>query len=484
MSSLQATAATPSGTLDTRSKLTLRAKGLLAIGALFGYLLVAALLVEVQRGTLADALGELERVHAEESRMERVNMSLARAIIATNERYERFSPEADLVGLVFAAEAVESGMDELAPRFPHLAGAAADIARRVRDLSAHERAALLELRNALHRAVEAMDRAAAEIRARKQELASHYRAAYDQVSMTWIGLGVVGMAVFGALLLLFLARLGWDLRRLEQRAVAVAKGYRGPALAVTRTDEIGALMGSVNRMQQELVAHEARIEMARRQEFHREKMAAVGALAAQVAHEINNPIAAIAGMAQELPEAAARRIGEQARRVAAITRQIAEFSSPQAAEAQLVDLNGLVESACAFARYDKRLGATALELELDRQVPAVHAVGDHVVQVLMNLLMNAADAIAEAGAAGRIRLTTEARDGAVVLGVADNGAGMSAAVQARAFEEFFTTKPKGKGCGIGLALSRRLLRENGADIDIASQPGSGTVVSVRLPTAP
>src|SRR5262249_20240667 len=287
---------------------------------------------------------------------------------------------------------------------------------------------------------------------------------------------IAGMLVFGALMLLFLTRLGWDLKRLQDRSLAVAKGYRGAALPVTRSDEIGALERSVNRMQQELVEREAQVEIARCQQFHREKMAAVGALAAQVAHEINNPIAVIAGIADVIGEA---RIAEQARRVAGITRQIAEMSSPQAAERQLLDLNGLVENACAFARYDRRLRKVDLELALDRRLPAVHAVGDHLTQVLMNLLTNAADAIAEAGVAGRVRVATQRDGDAVLLTVSDNGAGMDERIRSRAFDEFFTTKPQGKGCGIGLALSRRLLRESGGDIAIESQPGQGALFTVR-----
>jgi two-component system NtrC family sensor kinase len=477
--------------------LTLRGKGVVAVAALFLYLVVATLVVGQQRSVLAGAVEEVERAHGEEDGMARVNMSLAQAIIATNERYYRPDPSRDFTDVALGAEAVHTGIAGLAPRFPYLAPVGADIAQRIVEVSAsRDREALLDLRQSLHRAVSAMDQATLDVRSRRQALNALYRTRYDQVSMTSIGLSVVGMLVFGAFLLLFLARLGWDLKRLQERSLAVVKGYRGPALAVTRLDEIGALMRSVNRMQQELLEHEARTEIARREQFHREKMAAVGALAAQVAHEINNPIAAITGVAEAICEL--RRsapcaahgavcqpelIVQQARRVAAITRQISEFASPQPAEAQLLDLNGLVESACAFARYDARLGKLQLELALDRQLPAVHAVGDHLTQVLMNLLMNAADAIAEAGIAGRIRIATQRLGNAVLLTVSDNGAGMEERTRLRAFEDFFTTKPKGKGCGVGLALSRRLLREAGADIELESRPGAGTVAAVRLPLA-
>jgi two-component system NtrC family sensor kinase len=428
---------------------------------------------------MTDMVEELERAHAEEDGMARVNVSLAQAIVATNERYYRPGAGRDFSDVAVAVDAVHDGIAGLTPRFPFLAQVSSQIATRAADLAfAREREALLALREALHEAAAAMDRATVQIRNRRQDLNALYRARYDQVSLISIGLSIAGMLVFGALMLLFLTRLGWDLKRLQERSLAVAKGYRGPALAVTRDDEIGALERSVNRMQQELVERETQVELARRQEFHREKMAAVGALAAQVAHEINNPIAVIAGIAEAIGE---KRIAEQARRVAAITRQIADMSSPQPAERQLLDLNGLVENACAFARYDRRLRKVNVELDLDRRLPAVHAVGDHLTQVLMNLLTNAGDAIAEAGVAGLVRIATRREGAAVLLTVSDNGAGMDERIRARAFDEFFTTKPQGKGCGIGLALSRRLLCESGGDIALESQPGQGTCAAVRLP---
>ena len=459
--------------------LSLRGKGVVAAAALFAYLIVAGLVVESQRASIADTVEELERAHGEEDRMARVNVSLAQAIVATNERYYRPGSGRDFSDVAVAADTVYDGISGLAPRFPHLAPIAADLATRGADLwVAREREALLDLRAGLHEAASAMDRATLQVRARRQELNALYRARFDQVSMVSVGLSIAGMLVFGALMLLFLTRLGWDLKRLQERALAVVKGYRGAPLPVTREDEIGALERSVNRMQQELVEREAEVELARSQQFHREKMAAVGALAAQVAHEINNPIAVIAGIADAIGEV---RIAEQARRVAAITRQIALMSSPQPAERQLLDLNGLVENACAFARYDARLRRVELELALDRRLPAVHAVGDHLTQVLMNLLINSADAIAQAGVAGRIRVGTQRDGSAVSLTVSDNGAGMDGDTRSRAFDEFFTTKPRGKGCGIGLALSRRLLREAGGDIALESQPGRGALFTVRLP---
>lgn len=474
--------------------LSLRAKGLIAFGALALYLALMAGVVESQRMRLADIVSDLERLHADEEVLHRASFSLAQAILATNERYYRDTGSGDFVHVLVAAETVQTGLEGLARRNAELAPYGVEVGERIAALAASgERDKLLELRESLHRVAAAMDPVTTGLRARKGALSVGYRTQYDAISITWIGMGVVGMMILGAAFALFFRRLTRDVRRLERRALDVVNGYRGAALAVTRSDEIGSLMRTVNRMQEDLREQEAQVELARRQQFHREKMAAVGGLAAQIAHEINNPIAAIAGVAQAIRETrqsqCANRGGacrpelilEQATRIALITRQMADFSAPQAAEPQLLDLNALVESTCAFVRYDKRLRALALELELDRQLPAVTAVGDHLAQVLMNVLFNAADAIAEAKVEGRVRVTTGREGGAVLLTVADNGTGMDETVRRRAFEEFFTTKPHGRGTGLGLALSRRLLRAAGADIELQSQPGRGTLACIRLP---
>ena len=494
----QAAADNPAPGTDTAAtRLTLRAKGLIAFGALALYLLLIAGVVESQRMRLADIVADLERVHGDEEVLHRASFSLAHAILAANEHYYRDPAVKDFVAVLVAAETVQTGLEGLARRNPELAPLGAEVGERTAALAAlGGRDRLLDLRESLHRVAAAMDPVTSEVRSRKKALAVGYRSQYDAISVTWIGMGVIGMLIFGATLALFFTRLTGDLGRLQRRALDVVNGYRGPALGVTRSDEIGTLMRTVNRMQKELREHEAQMELARRQQFHREKMAAVGGLAAQIAHEINNPIAAIAGVAQAIAETRQSQcrnrggacqpelILEQATRIAGITRQIADFSAPQAAEPQLLDLNALVESTCAFVRYDKRFRALALELELDRQLPAVTAVGDHLTQVLMNLLINAADAIAEAGVRGRVTLATRRQGDSVVFTVADNGKGMEEAVRRRAFEEFFTTKPQGSGSGLGLSLSRRFLRQAGGDIEIESQPGVGTLVAVRLPLAP
>src|SRR5262249_42706814 len=158
--------------------------------------------------------------------------------VATNERYYRAGAGRDFSDVAVAVDAVHDGISGLAPRFPHLAPVAAQLGTRAANLwLARERQALLGLRASPPGPLSGMDRATAQVRTRRQDLNALYRARYDQVSLVSIGLPIAGMLVFGALMLLFLTRLGWDLKRLQDRSLAVAKGYRGAALPVTRSDE-------------------------------------------------------------------------------------------------------------------------------------------------------------------------------------------------------------------------------------------------------
>jgi len=171
---------------------------------------------------------------------------------------------------------------------------------------------------------------------------------------------------------------------------------------------------------------------------------------------------------------------EQARRVSSITRQLAEFSAPHSQDVQLTDLNGLVRGTLSFVSYDRRLRGVELATDLDVTLPAVTLVEDYLTQVLMNLLLNAADA-QEGSKDKRILVTTTALPDGVKLQVIDNGSGMDADTLAHAFDEYFSTKPSGKGTGLGLAVCKSLLESMGGEITLASEPGKGTTVTLRLP---
>jgi two-component system, NtrC family, sensor kinase len=227
-------------------------------------------------------------------------------------------------------------------------------------------------------------------------------------------------------------------------------------------------------------------------------MAAIGALAAGVAHEIGNPIAAISGIAQDMVDRRSEGLGPcagdlckqcrpdliqaQTERLAAITREISEFASPQPAEPQLLDLNAQLRSTTSLIRYDKRLRRVELRLELDHNLPAIYGVADQLTQVIMNLLINAMDALEPVmDRRPAIVISTKSDIERVCMTVEDNGPGMQPDVLERAFEAFFTTKPAGKGTGLGLSLCYSIMKSHGGSIEIDSTPGTGTRVQVYFP---
>lgn len=246
------------------------------------------------------------------------------------------------------------------------------------------------------------------------------------------------------------------------------------------------------------------LERTRQQYFHQEKMAAIGQLAAGILHEVGNPIAAIAGAANELKHVQAcgnspsgdcpyddvvgrniSLIDSQTTRLAKITREIADFASPRPRERELLDLNSLLRSTARLLAYDRRFRDVDLQLRLDKTLPAVEGVADQLTQVFMNLLINALDACsALTGPAEKKAhiVVASCWDGThVEASVSDNGCGIAEDALLRIMEPFYTTKPVGKGTGLGLSLCDTIVRAHGGRIRIDSMEGTGTTVAVVLP---
>jgi two-component system NtrC family sensor kinase len=484
-------------------RMSLRTKGVWVMVLFLVYTLSAGFIMGRERNTLYADIQRLEAVHAEEERQFGLNMLVTRAILVVNDSYYAADVET-AAGLKTAVRSVAVQLDAILASlgkvvqvYPNLLGDVVALQGNLEDMTskAPSRAAIADVRANLHRLVLSLDQVTNSIRSRKQTLLERYRDTFDSLSLTWSFTAAIGVVFLGSLVMIFVTRLAWDIRRVQDRALAIVEGYRGKPLAVTRYDELGALMGAVNKMQLELRQHEMQMELIRQQRFHKEKMVAVGSLASVVAHEINNPLSAIVGAAQSMADLREARLGNdelyaeqagiilaQARRVMNITRQISEFSRPQSAEPELLDLNNLVRGTVKFTSFDRRFSSVDLDLDLDPQLPAIHAVGDHLTQVIMNLLINAADAVeGRADPKPHIVVSTGLQDGWAMVRVADNGIGMDKATLSRVFEEFFTTKPLGKGSGIGLAVSQSLIEASGGIIGIESELGCGTAVTVKLP---
>lgn len=240
---------------------------------------------------------------------------------------------------------------------------------------------------------------------------------------------------------------------------------------------------------------QAEMELARSKAFLHEKMAAMGTLAAGILHEIGNPIAAISGLVEVMrddmhPESGQEEnldlIGQQIERLLGILREVAEFSQPQGDQRQLVDINGMIEATLRIMRFDRRMrNRVACRTALEATLPAVFASEDQLRQVLINLIINAADALTSAAVVEpMILVRSAARDGWVRIEVQDNGPGMDAFTRQHAFDAFFTTKPVGKGTGLGLSLCYNMIADHGGEMTIDTQPGHGCCVAFQLPVDP
>jgi len=248
-----------------------------------------------------------------------------------------------------------------------------------------------------------------------------------------------------------------------------------------------------------------------------QKLESIGQLAAGIAHEINTPAQYVgdnlafletsfaeivtalgaapskgepdeelAFLLEEIP-AALRQSREGVARVAEIVRAMKEFSHPGSDEPCPIDLNNAVRNTVTVTRNNWKDVAT-LDLDLDDALPEVHCLAAQINQAVLNLIVNAADAIREQPnrkGLGHIQVSTRCDGDHVQLVIRDNGPGVPDEIQRRVFDPFFTTKGVGKGTGQGLAITRSIIVEKHAGtVELESQPGAGATFRIRLPLTP
>jgi two-component system NtrC family sensor kinase len=254
-----------------------------------------------------------------------------------------------------------------------------------------------------------------------------------------------------------------------------------------------ALQHDLAQSRSRLDAAQARLDAAQAQLLQSAKLAAVGELAASVAHEINNPLYAARNslylVGHELPDDAPQRVfldiaQSELGRIARIITRMRDFYRPARDELETTDVNDLLDETIELVRTHLRHGQVAVVRALDPAVLPITAHADQVRQVFLNVMLNACDAMPGGGV---LTVTTSpagarAPEGGVLVAIADDGVGIAPEHLPHLFEPFYTTKPQ--GTGLGLAISAHIITQHGGGITVESEPGAGTTFRIVLPASP
>jgi nitrogen fixation/metabolism regulation signal transduction histidine kinase len=307
-------------------------------------------------------------------------------------------------------------------------------------------------------------------------------------TLAFIGWAAVALVLGGLALALFLGnlvakRISAPAIELAEAARSVSRGRLDIRVPVRTRDEIGELAGTFNDMTRDLLA--ARDELVRA-----ERVAAWREIAQRIAHEIKNPLTPIQMAIETLQRAqkkgdprlfdelfaeSSRTILDEVARLKHIVAEFSSFARLPAPRLGPCDVGEVVEATLALYA-----GETPVERELAPSLPPARADRDQLVQVLLNLVENARDAVGGA-AGGRIVVRTRAAGERVEVEVADTGSGLSDEARAKLFTPYFTTKAK--GTGLGLAIVHRIVSDHGGEIRVANGSERGAVFTVALPRA-
>jgi signal transduction histidine kinase len=299
--------------------------------------------------------------------------------------------------------------------------------------------------------------------------------------------GAGAVAICAAVLLALAYFIQRPMVELQEKIERVGQGDLNVGVGFAkRNDEIGDLGRNFNRMVLQLRESREEIELLHRTQMSRaEHLATLGELATGLAHEIRNPLAGIAGVieivSRDLPSTSpARAVVKDVRlEIAQINRILTDLlqtARPHPPEIRPSDLNITVEHAVMLARQQVLSKPIKIELVKCPSLPNVEHDSDQMHQVLLNLLLNAVQAI---DGSGMVRVEISVIDGEATIHVIDSGRGIPAEHVPNIFRPFYTTK--GNGTGLGLSLARRIVEGHHGRIDVVSEVGKGTEFTVILP---
>jgi two-component system NtrC family sensor kinase len=322
----------------------------------------------------------------------------------------------------------------------------------------------------------------------------------------FLGITLLAMGLVSIVAMIVAYHISRPIRAMADAAKKIAEGDYSQKVEVRSDDEIGFLANNFNNMVSELVgAHQelrnwgetlerkveqrtAELKAMQAHLIQSEKLAGVGKLAAGVAHEINNPLTCVLTnsslILSDLPPDDPRRedlqtIVDETLRCRKIVKGLLDFARQTKPQKQTISLNKVAEDVLSLVKNQASFQNVSIGTELDSGIPPVLADADQMRQVVLNIILNAADAMPQGGTL-RVRSCLEPESSRVMLKISDTGPGIPAEIQNRLFEPFFTTKKT--GTGLGLAIAYGIMERHKGELKLESSPGHGTTISVILPT--
>jgi len=252
-------------------------------------------------------------------------------------------------------------------------------------------------------------------------------------------------------------------------------------------DEIGLLADSFNEMSRKMASDIEQLKNLNEQLIRTEKLAAMGTLAAGVAHEVNNPLASISSLIQmmqsnnnidERTKENLKLISTQIQRISQVTKDMMDFARVRPAAQSLISINQTIETSLRLASFDKSFQKLEIKKSFQADLPQIFADFDQLQQVFLNLFLNSRDAMPNGG---ELSIKTYLDDDFIQIEIADSGIGIENKDLKKIFDPFFTTKPAGQGTGLGLAVCYGIITAHNGKIEPLSNDKGGITFLISLP---
>ncbi len=301
---------------------------------------------------------------------------------------------------------------------------------------------------------------------------------------------VVSALVPNLLLVLLVVRtISRPLQRLTVAAVQVTEGGYGTEVDLRKSnDEIGLLAESFNEMSRKMAADIESLRAMNEKLMRADKLAAMGTLAAGVAHEVNNPLASISSLIQMMrsengsPELKEKLelIESQILRITRVTKDLTDFARARPGAKAPIAINGVVDTALRLAEFDSGFQKLKIVRNLPADLPEIFADADQLQQVVLNIFLNARDAMPDGG---ELNVATRRVGDEIAIVISDTGDGVDPKSAKQVFDPFFTTKAAGKGTGLGLSVCYGIVTAHGGRLELLQNGSRGATFIVTLPVA-